>query len=42
MTRGQTMSLIESLWPSLSTALFFFGVLMLSLTVVALAFLEDY
>jgi hypothetical protein len=36
------MSFIQSLGPSLSTMFLFFGVLMLSAAIAALAVLEDY
>jgi hypothetical protein len=36
------MSLIQSLGPSASTMILFFGVLMLSLAIAAMALLEDY
>jgi hypothetical protein len=36
------MSLIQSLGPSVSTLFLFFGVLMLSVAIAAVALLEDY
>ena len=36
------MSFIQSLGPSVSTMILFFGVLMLSLAIAAVAVLEDY